>query len=251
MNFGLEGKTCLVLGGRTGLGAASAAALAAEGARVIAASRSAASAELPAGVRGVALDLFDRASVDALADALLPDGVDVLVNNCGGPPPGATTAIAYEEWLRQFQAMAANLFLLTNRLLPPMQARGWGRIITIGSSGIEQPIPGLALSNAIRGAVLGWSKTLSAEVAGQGITVNMVIPGRIRTDRLLTIDGATAQRRGVSIEQVEAESALTIPAGRLGRPEELGDVVAFLASRQASYVTGAVIRADGGYIRSV
>ena len=251
MNFGLDGKTCLVLGGRTGLGAASAASLAAEGARVIAASRAAATADLPACVRGAALDLFDRASVDALVDALLPDGVDVLVNNCGGPPPGPTTAIAYEEWLRQFQAMAANLFHLTNRLLPPMQARGWGRIITIGSSGIEQPIPGLALSNAIRGAVLGWSKTLSAEVAAQGITVNMVVPGRIRTDRLLTIDGATAKRRGVSIEQVEAESVVAIPAGRLGRPEELGDVVAFLASQQASYVTGTVIRADGGYIRGV
>ena len=251
MNFGLEGKTCLVLGGRTGLGAASAAALAAEGARVIVASRQAASGGLPAGITGMALDLFDRASVDALADALLPDGVDVLVNNCGGPPPGPTTAIAHEEWLRQFQAMAAHLFLLTNRLLPPMQARGWGRIITIGSSGIEQPIPGLALSNAIRGAVLGWSKTLSAEVAAQGITANIVIPGRIRTDRLLTIDGATAKRRGVSIEQIEQESVATIPAGRLGRPEEVGDVVAFLASRQASYITGSVIRADGGITKSV
>ena len=258
MDLQLGGKRALITGGSKGIGRATAEVLAAEGMDVLLVARDpAALAATAAGIRArwqvqvevLAADLSQEAEVQrVVAEAGV---VDVLVNNCGGPPPGPTTAIAHEEWLRQFQAMAAHLFLLTNRLLPPMQARGWGRIITIGSSGIEQPIPGLALSNAIRGAVLGWSKTLSAEVAAQGITANIVIPGRIRTDRLLTIDGATAKRRGVSIEQIEQESVATIPAGRLGRPEEVGDVVAFLASRQASYITGSVIRADGGITKSV
>lgn len=147
--------------------------------------------------------------------------------------------------------MATSLYAVTDALLPQMVERGWGRVITIGSSGVVAPIPGLALSNSIRGALAGWSKTLASEVADEGVTVNMVLPGRIETDRLRQLDGDRAARTGTTIENIEKASASTIPAGRYGRAEELAAVVAFLASQQASYVTGSMIRVDGGMIRGL
>jgi 3-oxoacyl-[acyl-carrier protein] reductase len=147
--------------------------------------------------------------------------------------------------------MAAHLFHLTGLLLPGMRARGWGRVLTIASSGVEQPIPNLALSNGIRASVLGWSKTLAGEVAADGVTVNVVLPGRIHTDRVDQLDAVAAQRQGKSLVEVARASTATIPAGRYGRPEEFADTVAFLASGRASYITGAKIRVDGGMIRSL
>lgn len=147
--------------------------------------------------------------------------------------------------------MATSIFALTDALLPGMIERGFGRVITIGSSGIVAPIPNLALSNGVRGAVAGWSKTLAAEVAPHGVTVNMVLPGRIATDRVRELDAGKAGRTGATIAAVEAESRATIPMGRYGRPEEFAAVVAFLASAQAGYVTGAMIRADGGLLRNI
>ncbi|WP_207482058.1 SDR family oxidoreductase [Arenibaculum pallidiluteum] len=261
MDLGLTNRRALVLGASKGLGAAIARTLATEGATVIAAARSedttrAWISELPAEVRGrvsaARLDLADRASVDALADAVLAQGgVDVLVNNSGGPPPGTAREATAEQWLQNFQAMAAHIFHLTGRLLPPMLERGWGRIVTIGSSGIEQPIPNLALSNGIRTAVLGWSKTLSAEVADRGVTVNMVLPGRIQTDRVVQLDTNAANRTGKSVEEVAAAARAQIPVGRYGTPQEFADVVVFLASERAAYVTGSKIRIDGGQTRSL
>ena len=261
MDLGLTDKRALVLGASRGLGAAIARTLAAEGARVTAAARGedailAWAGALPQEARGrvtaARIDLFDLASVDALAGRLLAEGgVDILVNNSGGPPPSEARDSKREDWLRQFEAMAANLFHLTGRLLPPMMERGWGRIVTVASSGVQQPIPRLALSNGIRSAVLGWSKTLSAEVAGRGVTVNVVLPGRIHTERVDQLDASAADRQGSTMEAVAAASRASIPAGRYGDPQEFADVVAFLASRRASYVTGAAIRVDGGATRSV
>jgi 3-oxoacyl-[acyl-carrier protein] reductase len=257
MDLGLAGKHALVLGASRGLGAAVARVLATEGARVTAAARSvdvtrAWCTELPpeiaARITPVALDMAERVQVEKLAASV--GDVDILVNNGGGPPGGGAADFAPEQWLRQFEAMAAHVFLLGQLLLPGMRARGWGRIITISSSGVVQPIPNLALSNGVRAAVVGWSKTLATEVAAQGITVNVVLPGRIHTDRVDQLDAAAAGRQALSVEAVAKASQASIPAGRYGRPEEFADTVAFLASTRASYITGALIRVDGGMIRS-
>ncbi|MFW2589904.1 SDR family oxidoreductase [Sagittula sp. SSi028] len=249
MDLGLTGKTALVLGASRGLGAASARQLAAEGAHVIAASRSGAA---PAdGMETLALDLADPDSVAALIDRLAGQPVDILVNNCGGPAAGPAKGQSRAAWQAAFDAMAAPIFAITDAALPAMIANGWGRVVTIGSSGIVQPIPNLALSNGVRGAVAGWSKTLAAEVAASGVTVNMVLPGRIATDRLAQLDGIKADKTGASLEDVQQASRATIPAGRYGTPEEFGAMVAFLCSQQAAYVTGSMIRVDGGMIRGM
>lgn len=256
MDLGIKGRRALIMGASRGLGRAIAEGLLAEGVAVTAVARNAATIEAwgggMSGLTAVSADLSDVAAIDALADRLLADdGVDILVNNSGGPPPGPAATMARADWLRQFETMAANLFHLSGRLLPPMRERGWGRIVTVASSGVEQPIPNLALSNGIRAAVLGWSKTLAAEVAGDGVTVNVVLPGRIETTRLAELDAANAARSGSSVEAVQKASIAAIPAGRYGRPEEFAAAVVFLASNQASYVTGTKLRVDGGATRAV
>ncbi|MGI3211413.1 SDR family oxidoreductase [Roseovarius tibetensis] len=256
MDLELTGKRALVLGASRGLGMAIAKSLAAEGATILAAARSRdkidAWADGMENVQPVALDIADIAQIDALADRLLVEGgVDIIVNNGGGPPPGTAQAAERGAWITHFEAMAANLFHLTGRLLPPMKERGWGRVISVTSSGVEQPIPNLALSNGIRSAVVGWCKTLASEVAGDGITVNVVMPGRIHTVRVDELDAAAAKRTDSDVADVAARSRATIPAGRYGKPEEFADVVTFLASARAGYVTGSRIRIDGGSIKSI
>jgi len=256
MDLELKGKRAIVLGASRGLGMAIAKSLAGEGVTVFAAARSIDKinswADGISGVNPVQLDLSDIDAVDALAEALLKDGgVDIIVNNGGGPPPGTALASARTAWISHFEPMAANIFHFNGRLLPKMQERKWGRIISIASSGVEQPIPNLALSNGIRAAVVGWSKTLASEVASDGITVNVVLPGRIHTQRVDELDAAAAKRTQSDVTEVAAKSRSTIPAGRYGKPEEFADVVTFLASVRASYVTGSQIRIDGGAIRSV
>lgn len=233
-----------------GLGAASALALAAEGADVSVVSRSGAAPD--PSLRALRFDLSCGDGVEGLLSHVRDSGpFDILIGNTGGPSPGPVQGIEAGEWVAAFQAMAVSLFRVADAVLPGMLEARWGRIITVGSSSIEQPIPGLVLSNAIRASVAGWSKTLAAEVAPHGITVNMVLPGRIDTDRVRDLDRMQARVANVSEEEAQAQAARDIPIGRYGRPEEFGGVVAFLASRQASYVTGSMLRVDGGLTRSL
>jgi 3-oxoacyl-[acyl-carrier protein] reductase len=256
MEFGLKGKTALVLGGGGGLGRAIAKSLAGEGANVAVGGIGAASiegtlAELK-GMGGKALgltwDLADLSVIDANAEKIENEfsAVDILINNTGGPPPSTAAGQDPALWAKHFQAMVLSVIAITDRVLPGMKARGWGRILTSTSSGVISPIANLAISNALRMSLVGWSKTLAREVAKDGITANILVPGRIATARVAALDGARAKREGRSVEEVAAESAATIPVGRYGKPEEYADVAAFLASSRAAYITGSVIRVDGG-----
>lgn len=255
MDLGIAGKRALVLGASRGLGRATAAALAAEGAEVIVASRNREKlAQVAAALKASTetVDMADPASVDRLAQAVLAKGgVDILVNNGGGPPTGSILQVDAAAWRNWYQAMAISVFELTRQLLAPMRDKRWGRIITVVSSGVEQPIPNLGQSNAVRASIVGWSKSLANEVAADGITVNCVVPGRIHTERVDEIDAANAKRQGVDVAAVAAQSRATIPVGRYGHPEEFAAVVAFLAGASAAYVTGSLIRVDGGLIRSI
>jgi 3-oxoacyl-[acyl-carrier protein] reductase len=261
MDFGLKGKTALVLAGGGGLGRAIAESLAHEGANIAVAGKgsdsiAATQAALAAiGIKNLGLmwDLSDLTQIDGHISKIERElgPVDILVNNTGGPPP--TTAAGQDPalWSKHFQAMVLSVIATTDRVLPNMRARHWGRIITSTSSGVAAPIPNLAISNALRLSLLGWSKTLSREVAKDGITVNVVLPGRIATSRIKFLDEAKAKREGRALEDVEAENAASIPLGRLGQPPEYGDVVAFLSSERAAYITGSVVRVDGGMIPSI
>lgn len=261
MDLGIKGKTALVLGAGGGLGGAIAVALAREGVATALADidEAALAATMKAvaatGARGLALawDLSDPETIDRnvgdVEERLGP--IDILVNNTGGPPPSTAAGVAAETWLNQFKAMVLSVISLTDRVLPSMRARRWGRIVTSTSSGVVAPIPNLAVSNALRLSLVGWSKTLAREVAADGITANIILPGRIATDRIRFLDEQKAKREGKPLDAVVAESTAAIPAGRYGRPEEYGDAVAFLASQRASYITGSIIRVDGGYIASI
>ncbi len=251
MDFGLKGKRALVLGASRGLGAACSRELASEGAHVFAAARSVDRIEARDGIDALGLDLSDASAVADLGARMAEENIDILINNGGGPPPGPAQGQEPAGWTRAFQDMAAPLMAMTDAVLPGMKARGWGRVITIASSGVIAPIPNLAQSNVVRSALVGWSKTLASEVAADGVTVNMVLPGRIGTDRVDELDAARAKREGLDIEEVRRQSRGTIPAGRYGEPEEFAAMVAFLASTRASYVTGSMLRVDGGMIRNV
>jgi 3-oxoacyl-[acyl-carrier protein] reductase len=256
MNLGLENRRALVTGASRGLGRAIALALAAEGAAVTAVARNAerlsqlaTAVSGPGSVTTRVCDLSDAAAIQGLTGVL--ENLDVLVLNTGGPPPGTAADTTDALWSTQFEAMFLSAVRLTRLALPGMRKRGFGRVIAVVSSGVIQPIPNLAISNAIRLALVGWAKTLASEVADQGITVNCLAPGRIATDRVAELDQGRAKREGISLDEVERQSRAAIPAGRYGESEEFASMAAFLASQQASYVTGSVIRIDGGMIRSV
>ena len=257
MRIDLTGRRALVLGASGGLGGAIARGLTAAGATVAVSSRSAEKlaagfpddAAFPKLVADLGAPGVGRALAARALDAL--GGVDILVANSGGPPPTTALGATDEQWRAQFDAMVMSLVDLTGALVPGMRERRWGRVITVASSGIVAPIPNLALSNALRSALLGWSKTLAAEVAADGVTVNMVLPGRIATSRVEALDKANAARSGRSVEEVEAAALATIPAARYGTPEEFAAAAVFLASPQASYVTGTTVRVDGGALRNV
>jgi 3-oxoacyl-[acyl-carrier protein] reductase len=202
---------------------------------------------------GLTWDLADLSQIDGHVTRIEAElgPVDILVNITGGPPP--TTAAGQDPalWTKHFQAMVLSVIAITDRVLPGMRERHWGRVITSTSSGVVSPIPNLGISNALRLSLVGWSKTLAREVGKDGITANVILPGRIATDRIKFLDDAKAKREGRTTAEVAAESEASIPLGRYGKPEEYGSVVAFLSSERAAYITGSVIRVDGGLIASV
>ena len=263
MDLALRGHTALVFGGSKGLGRGCADALAAEGVDVALVARGQEALDRAAGEItarfGVAAYAFaaDLADHDAVlravdqAEAVLGGRVDILVNNTGGPPPSGVAGVDPALWAAQFQTMVLSVFRVTDRVLPAMRARRWGRVLTVASTTVIEPNPALGMSNTLRSALVGWSKTLAGEVARDGVTVNMILPGRIATDRTTFLDGAVAQRTGSTPDAVQAEVAQAIPVGRYGTPDEFGAVAAFLASERAAFVTGSMIRVDGGAVRSV
>jgi 3-oxoacyl-[acyl-carrier protein] reductase len=256
MDIGLKGRTAVVPGASSGLGLAVARALAAEGANVVLGGRRGdlvrgEAAKLPSAV-GVEIDLTDPGATDALVGAALDHfgPIDVLVLNGGGPPPGPAVDFTPEQLADAVALLVQPHQRLVRSVLPGMRGRGFGRIVAIGSSGVQAPLERLVASNAARAALAGYLKTLATEVAADGVTVNMVLPGRIATDRTTSLDKAAAERAGTTPDEARARSEATIPAGRYGTPEEFAAVVTFLAGAAASYVTGEQIRCDGGLVRA-
>lgn len=262
MDLGLNGKRALVLASSRGLGLGVAQAIAAEGANVLITGRDGARLEaaaaainaLGAGKAHYMLSDLSDPATPGLLQAMVEEkfgGLDVLVNNTGGPPPGPMCEANLDVVQRQFETMVLRVMDVTARFVPGMRTQGWGRVLTIASSGVIQPIPNLGLSNALRSALVGWSKSMANELGGDGLTFNMLLPGRIETDRLKELDAANAKRSGRSVEDVANMARAQIPAGRYGAVEEFAAIAAFLVSARASYLNGGMIRCDGGAIKSV
>jgi len=262
MDLGINGKRALVLASSQGLGLGIATKLCEEGASVIVSGRveeklAAVAGDLDNRCAGTAdYVVADLSARDAAGDLYAAareklGGIDILVNNTGGPPPGTVDKPDSDLWREQLDTMLVRVIEITNLCVADMKAAGWGRVLTVASSGVLQPIFNLAMSNTIRSSLVGWSKSLSNEVAADGITVNMLLPGRIATSRLQQLDKANAEKLGKPVEEVAAAARAVIPAGRYGTVEEFGNVGAFLCSEPASYMTGGIIRCDGGAIKSV
>src|SRR5215211_4081120 len=248
MDLGIAGRVALVMAASKGIGKGIAGALAREGARVAMASRSrerieAAAEEIDGETVPLIADSHDLdrmgAVPDEVAGALGP--VEILVINTGGPPVGGALDNPREEWEAAYRELVLAPRTLVEAALPAMREAGWGRIVNVASSSIREPIPHLTLSNAHRMAAVGFLKTLASEVAADGVTVNTVATGRFATDHLASNWG--------SWEEMERGAAEGIPAGRLGQPEEFGDLVAFLCSERAAFLTGTIIPLDGGMLR--
>ncbi len=262
MDLGLENKTALVFGAGGGLGGAIARALAREGCRVVAADAN------PEAAKKTADDINDGKSGRALSLEwelsqleLIPSHiarierdygrVEILVNNTGGPPPTPVAGQNPQVWETYFRSMVLSVIAITDHVLLGMKEAGWGRIITSTSSGILTPIPNLGLSNALRVSLAGWSKTLAGEIGSYGITSNILVPGRIATGRIEFLDEQKAARENRSVDEVRQESTRSIPLRRYGRPQEYANAAVFLASESASYITGSILRVDGGLVPSI
>ena len=250
MDLGIDGRAALVMGASRGIGRGIAEALAREGARVGIASRTRehvdqAAEEIDGEVVGFTADTGDlerlRRLPGEVAEAIGP--VEILVTNTGGPPSGEALDAEPDGWRDVYEHLILAPRVLIGEVLPGMRERGWGRIVNVGSTATREPIPGLALSNSHRPGLVGFLKTLSREVAADGVTVNDVATGRFATDRLAANWGGR--------EEMERGAVEGIPAGRLGDPAEYGDLVAFLCSERAGYITGTSIPIDGGMLRSV
>jgi 3-oxoacyl-[acyl-carrier protein] reductase len=262
VNLGLAGRTALVGGATSGLGAAIARTLAEEGARVLLWSRD--QARLDAAAAELTRETGAETATVA-ADASLPDApdrvlagvrdafgtVDVAVLNAGGPPPVDPLETTPEAWRDALQLLLLTPVAIATGLLPTMRERRWGRIVAVLSSGIVEPIPNLVYSNAGRSALAAWLKTASGAVAADGVTINGVVPGRLATPRVESLDQGRAASTGASVEDVRRQSEAAIPTGRYGDPRELAAAVAFLASDRGAYQTGTLVRVDGGLVRAL
>lgn len=261
MDLGLDGKVCWVLGASSGLGRAAALSLAREKAQVaVSAGRAGALHELVAqlerdGGRSLAvpLDVTDRAAIPAAAELIGSrlGAVDVLVANAGGPPYGGFQDVDATQLEAAFSLTLASAWHLAKAVVPSMKQRGSGCLIFLTSSSTKEVIEHLILSNMMRAGVVAMAKTMSKELGPHGIRVLCVAPGRVETDRVLSLDLSNAQRSGRTPQQVRASSEAGIPLRRYGRTEEFGDVVAWLASERASYVTGTSVMVDGGHLHGV
>ncbi len=242
MDLGIDGRVALVTGASRGLGLAAATALAAEGCRVAVASRNGEALAAAADRIGAHPIVMDMSSVDGPAAAVAATEaalgpVDILVANAGGPPPGRFVDVSEADWDVAVRQNLMGTVRLINAALPAMRSRGWGRIVTITSRTVREAIDGLVLSNAVRAGVAGVVRSLAREVAAEGVLINNVMPGSFHTERLRELHGS---------DDAVVAAGRTKPMGRIGRPEEMGAVIAFLASEKASFLTGTSILVDGG-----
>lgn len=255
MELNLRGHTAFVAGSTSGLGLAIATALGAEGANVIVSGRreemaSDCARKLPSAI-GVTLDMGDFGSIErALAAAAEAYGtVDIVILNSGGPPPGGASGLSEPLLRAGLETMLLGQIQLISSLLPGMRTRGWGRVLAIGSSGVQEPLADLVISNTVRAALAAYLKTLANEVAREGVTVNMVLPGRIDTERVAALDQRRAERDKIDVAEARKRSEEVIPARRYGTPAEFAAMACFLCSEPAGYVTGSQVRVDGGLAR--
>lgn len=262
MDLGLKGKVALVAAASRGLGRAVAEELAAEGASLVLCARGAetlaeacAHIERTTGaeVVGVAGDVSLTKDVSRIVGAALErfGRVDILVTNAGGPPAGTFESLSAEDWEAATRLTLTSVLELTRAVLPGMRERRWGRILNVTSIAVKQPVENLMLSNSLRAAVTGFARTLANEVAADGITVNNLLPGYTRTERVEELARAVAAREGIAESEAHARWEREIPMRRLGEPKEFAALAAFLASERASYITGTSITVDGGWVRSL
>lgn len=261
MDLELRDKTAMVWGASKGLGLAIAECLAEEGASTILAARNrqrldqAVSRITAKGGKAAAAaaDIGNWQSVEQALSSMraMFGDPDILINNSGGPPTIDVTHVDAALWQNQFEAMVLNQMRLTEAVLPAMRARKFGRIISVSSTSIIEPFAALAISNSLRAALAGWMKTLASEVAKDGVTVNLLLPGSFATERVSDLDRLAAERQGVDVSEVAQANIRDIPAGRYGEPKEFGQLAAFIASPKAGYITGSALKIDGGATRSL
>jgi len=257
MNLGLQNKVALVAAASRGLGKATAMALAMEGANVAIVARNAETLNSTADeirkasgskVLAVTADLSQATAIEQMVITVEQELglIDILVNNAGGPRAGRFTDVSDEDYIRAVELNLMSTIRMSRLVLPNMRTRGWGRIINITSISVKQPLPNLILSNTARAGVVAMAKTLAGQVAAEGITVNNICPGYVLTDRVKSLAQTNAAELGKEPKEIIAQWESSIPARRLGKPEELGALITYLASEQAAYITGATIQMDGG-----